>query len=330
MADASNALALSGGHVSNRLQFGGLIEGDRTVAEAQRLERLGFEFVSSGEHLMRGWPPSPSDAVLVTLAAAAGATSTLRVASTIVLTPLYHPLWLAKLTTTLDVVSGGRFTLGVGIGGEHAHEFEAVGVPVSERGSRTDEILSTVKRLWAGEVVERGGKHFSFDRMAISPLPVQQPHPPIWVSGRHEAAMRRAAVHGDGWVPYFYGPAEFRRSVGRVREIADEIDRDISHFEWCAFVFGSMYDTVDRAVEVASHELGTHYFTRGRDWDAIVRSYCLVGPASAWIERLIEFIEAGANRVAFTWVCPAEDYERHVDLTANVVIPAVRKHFEQV
>ena len=87
------------------------------------MEELGYEYISSGEHFMRGEPPGPTHATLPVLAVAAGATESLRVLSSIILTPFYQPLVLARMTSTLDAASNGRLTLGVGVGGEFPGEF---------------------------------------------------------------------------------------------------------------------------------------------------------------------------------------------------------------
>ena len=103
---------------------------DQTASQARWMEGLGYEYFSAGEHFMRGSPPGPTHAVLPLLAVAAGATEKMILLSSILLAPFYHPLLLAKLTTTLDIASGGRLTLGIGIGGEFPMEFEAAGLDV--------------------------------------------------------------------------------------------------------------------------------------------------------------------------------------------------------
>ena len=115
-----------------------------TVRQARWMENLGYEYFSAGEHFMRGNPPGPTHAALPVLAVAAGATDQMRVLSSIILTPFYHPLVLARTTATLDAASGGRLTLGVGVGGEFPVEFEAAGLRVNQRGRRTDECLEVM------------------------------------------------------------------------------------------------------------------------------------------------------------------------------------------
>ena len=129
-----------------KVQFGiGLRRLDTIAEDAKNAEALGYEFLSTGEHVFFYGPINNG---LISLAAAAGATTRIKLMSTITLVPLYPAALLAKQVTALDVVSGGRFSLGVGVGGEFAKEFEACGVPVKERGARTNEALEVMKRLW--------------------------------------------------------------------------------------------------------------------------------------------------------------------------------------
>ena len=205
------------------------------VAEfARQAEALGFDRITTGEHLMDGNPPRPTVLGIPAMAAAAGATRSLRIMTGIVIVPLYHPVMLAKLASTVDVVSGGRLDFGIGISGQRGTkvEFDAVGISVRTRGRRTNEMLEVMKRLWTEEHVSHDGDFFKFEDVTLLPQPVQKPHPPIWVSGRSDAAMRRAALQGDGWYPYLFTVRRLRRSNEAIREIAAEAGRDLSGFHW--------------------------------------------------------------------------------------------------
>lgn len=230
-----------------------------TVRQARWMENLGYEYFSVGEHFMRGDPPGPTHAALPVLAVAAGATDQMRVLSSIILTPFYHPLFLARTAATLDAASGGRLTLGVGVGGEFPVEFEAAGLRVNQRGRRTDECLEVMRKLWTGEKVTFSGRHFQLTDAMINPSPVQKPNPPVWVSGRRDAAMARAAKFGDGWMPYFYDAPRYRDSVGKIKGFAAEAGRDISGFQWAHFPYIAIYPTEQQAAEVAAEQLGGRY-----------------------------------------------------------------------
>ncbi len=293
------------------------------AAEARWLEELGFEYISVGEHFMRGSPPGPTHAALPLLAVAAGATDRIRLLSSIVLVPFYHPLMLAKFAATLDIASQGRLTLGVGVGGEFPVEFEAAGLNPRQRGRRTDECLEAVRQLWTQDTVSFQGRHFQLENAAINPRPHQDPHPPVWVAGRRDAAMRRAVRYGEGWLPYFYSPERYMDSVEKIHAFAAEEGRDLSGFHWGLFPYISIYPTEEEAANTAAEALGGRYLYGG-DFLNIVRNYCLLGPPEQCAERLQEYIHAGARHIIFSISCPREDRERHIDEIANRLIPLVK------
>ena len=203
-----------------KVQFGiGLRRLDTIAEDAKNAEALGYEFLSTGEHVFFYGPINNG---LISLAAAAGATTRIKLMSTITLVPLYPAALLAKQVTALDVVSGGRFSLGVGVGGEFAKEFEACGVPVKERGARTNEALEVMKRLWTEDEVTFDGRFTKLSGVTLDPKPVQRPHPPIWISGRSDAAMKRCAKYGTGWLPYMYTPEKLAASLQTIHEYREQ------------------------------------------------------------------------------------------------------------
>ena len=296
---------------------------EETAAEARWLEDLGYEYLGCGEHFMRGNPPGPSSAALPVLAVAAGATTTIRLVSSVILLPFYHPTILSKLTSTLDIASGGRLTLGVGVGGEFPVEFQAAGISATQRGRRADECLEALKRLWTQEKVSYDGRYYKLDDVTIAPSPTQQPHPPIWVAGRRDAAMARAVRYGEGWLPYLYSPERYQDSVEKISSLAFEHGRNLSEFQWANFQFISIYDTREEAAQVAARSLGMQYRYSG-DFMDIVGAYCVLGPVEECIRRLQEYVEAGARHFLFSWACPPEDRPRHIETVAKEIIPHFR------
>ena len=255
---------------------------------------------------------------------AAGATEKIRILSSILLVPFYHPVVLARMTASLDIASSGRLTLGVGVGGEFPVEFEAAGLKVKQRGRRTNECLEVLLRLWQGERVDYEGCHFQLNGASINPPPAQKPHPPIWVSGRRDAAMLRAVRFGDGWMPYFYSPERYQVSVTKINQFAQESGRDLTDFQWAQFSYISIYPTEEEAANVAARELGGQYLYGG-EFINIVRNYCVLGPVDRCISRLQEYIDAGARHIIFSVVCAPEDRTRHIETIAKEIIP----HFKR-
>ena len=309
----------------SELHFGAnlVLEVGETARQARWMEELGYEYFAAGEHFMRGSPPAATHAALPVLGVAAGATESIRLLSSIVLAPFYHPLVLARSTATLDAASNGRLTLGVGVGGEYPVEFEAAGLKVTQRGRRTDECLEVLRSLWTGDPVTFSGRHFNLTEAMINPGPVQRPGPPLWVSGRRDAAMRRAARLGDGWLPYFFDPDRYRDSVSKIKEFAAEEGRELDEFQWAFFPYISIYPTEEEAAEVAARKLGGTYIYGG-NFINIVRRYCLLGPPGRCIERLQEYVDAGARHIVFSITCPEEDRERHLETIAKEIIPHFR------
>lgn len=297
--------------------------GEGLAEEARWLEGLGYDYLAQGEHFMRGNPPGPTALALPALAVAAGATRHIRLVSSIVLAPLYHPVMLAKMASTLDICSGGRLVLGVGIGGEFPVEFEALGVPVQERGARTNEVLSLLKRLWTEEKVSHQGRFYTLSQVTLAPPPLQKPHPPIWVAGRREGAMRRAVQYGDGWFPYFFSPERYRQSVERITQLAQEQGRDLSGFQWALYAFLTLAGSKEEAAEEAAQALGGRY-RYGGDFLSLVGPYCILGTPQQCIQRIEDYIRAGVREFIFSWACSPSNLRQHIEVTARQIIPYFR------
>ena len=315
---------------ASQLSFGVSAAGDAShVPEfAQRAEALGFERVTVGEHLMDGNPPRPTHLALPVAAAAAGSTRRLRVMTGIVIAPLYHPVLLAKLVTTVDLVSNGRLDFGIGISGQRETrvEFDAVGVPVQTRGRRTNEMLAVMKRLWTEERVAHHGDFFDFEDVTLLPRPVQQPHPPIWVAGRSEAAMRRAAALGDWWYPYLFTVQRLHSSNEAVRRYADEGGRDLSGFHWGVMQPTAIAGDRPAALALAVTNVGQRYVTPGRSAEDIAQALCLAGTPEDCIRGIEARIEAGARDFVLGFLAPDdEERVRQMELFAKRVIPYFRK-----
>jgi len=312
-----------------QLTFGVAAAGDaRHLSEfSQRAEALGFERVTMGEHLMDGNPPRPTHLALPMAAAAAGSTRRLRVMTGIVIAPLYHPVLLAKLVATVDLVSNGRFDFGIGISGQRETrvEFEAVGIPVETRGRRTNEMLAVMKRLWTEEHVTHHGDFFDLEDVTLLPHPVQRPHPPIWVAGRSDAAMRRAALLGDGWYPYLFSVGRLRSSNEAVRRYAAEAGRDMSGFHWGVMQPTAIAADRQEALAQAVINVGQRYVTPGRSAEDIAQSLCLAGTPEECIAGIEARIEAGVRDFVLGFLASDDtDRLRQMELFARRVLPSFR------
>jgi alkanesulfonate monooxygenase SsuD/methylene tetrahydromethanopterin reductase-like flavin-dependent oxidoreductase (luciferase family) len=217
----------------------------------------------------------------------------------------------------LDVASNGRFMLGVGVGGEFPKEFIACGIPVKQRGSRTDDSLEVLERVWAETNVNYKGRYTTLDDFSLKPLPLQKPRPPIWISGRKDAAMRRAARYGDGWLPYMYTPEQLAESIEKIKQFGAEMDRDLSDFKPGLFIFTAVHEDGKRAVATAAAALSRQY---AQDFSQLVHKYALAGHPDDCKARLREDTDAGARLVLLSPACPDEEIDANLDILAREVI----------
>ncbi|MFI1965709.1 TIGR03619 family F420-dependent LLM class oxidoreductase [Streptomyces pathocidini] len=194
---------------------------------ARAADRLGYLYVACCDHvaiprrLAAAMGTTWYDPV-ATLAYLAGVTERVRLLSHVAVVGLRHPLATAKQYATLDRLSGGRLILGVGAG-HVQEEFEALGVDFAARGSVLDEAVDALKAaLGPDEFPEFEGERFSFAGLGQRPRPVQAPRPPVWIGGSSLAAVRRAAVRGDGWLPQGDPRDRLPAQLARLRELREE------------------------------------------------------------------------------------------------------------
>ena len=214
-----------------------------------RAEALGFSSVVIADHIVfpvtikskypytvSGAFPGQGDALeqLSLMAFVAGKSRALRLISSVMILPYRNPVVTAKMLATIDVLSRGRVTVGVGVGWLR-EEFEALGAPdFDRRGAVSDEYLRIFKALWTQDPASHRGEFYRFDSVRCLPHPVQKPHPPIWVGGHSKAALRRVARLGDGWHPVGANPAvplrppELRASLDDLRRLTEAERRDFS------------------------------------------------------------------------------------------------------
>lgn len=300
-------------------EFGAIIHSTKGIPEfAREAEDLGYDYLACGEHMFFH---GPMNNTLIALSVAAGATQTIKLMSAVVLLPLYPPVLLAKMGSILDIASGGRFHFGVGIGGEFPKEFEACGVPVNERGVRANESLKIIKKLWTERDVSFSGKFTKLSGVTLDPAPIQKPHPPIWVAGRKEPAMRRAVRYADGWMPYMYTPEQYSESIATINRIAKERGRDLSGFRTALFVFVSVYADRNKAREIAIQSVSKNY---AQDFSKIIDRYAVFGNPDDCRKRLQEYADAGVRTFVFPWACRKPDIPENLRLLAREVIPAFR------
>ena len=200
---------------------------DAIILTAAKAEALGFDAVFVNDHIIvdnsaRAAPWTNVYDPLVAMSFIAAHTNRIGVGVSVLIMPYRNPIATAKSLATLDRMSGGRLTIGVGAGWNEA-EFAALGVPFHERGARTNEYLRIWQACWAPGRVSFSGKFFSFADMHVSPKPAQQPHPPLWIGGASDGALRRAARFAAVWQPTPLPVAELVERRAALHKACDQI-----------------------------------------------------------------------------------------------------------
>jgi probable F420-dependent oxidoreductase len=199
---------------------------------AVRAEQLGYDSVWVSDHVVVphanvvNFGETVFDP-LMTLAVAAGATSRVRLGTTVLIVPYRNPVVTAKMISSLDALSGGRVVFGIGAGWVAA-ESAMLGVPFAERGAMTDEYLEAMRELWTSRAPAFTGKYTQFNGLTFEPKPLQKPHPPIWVGGHSRAALRRAAQFGAAWHPINRSPEELRSGRTELAQLCQARGRAVS------------------------------------------------------------------------------------------------------
>ena len=200
------------------------------VTLAVEAESLGYHSVWVSEHLFHATyvasrlGDAPYHEALTILTAVAGATSKVRLGTSVLVLPWHHPVQLAKRVASLDDYSEGRVSLGVGVA-QTEDEFENLGVSFTHRGRIADEMLTAMKILWTEKYPIFNGKYFNFNDLQFEPKPVQKPYPPLLIGGTSRRAIERVVEHGDGWHALSQSPQDMAPVVNELRQRrSDTID----------------------------------------------------------------------------------------------------------
>ncbi|MGH8059815.1 MAG: TIGR03619 family F420-dependent LLM class oxidoreductase [Candidatus Entotheonellia bacterium] len=203
------------------------------VRLATRAEELGYDSVWASDHIFNVGHvferigDRPYYDPLTILSYVAAVTRRIRLGTSVLVLPYHHPMRLAKAAATLDVLSGGRVILGVGVGGVE-QEFDALGTSYAERGAITDETIAILQALWTQPVPRHEGRFYRFSGMPFSPKPLQKPHIPLIIGGATRAAIRRAARVGNGWHPIAMPPEVLREHLHYLAEQAQAAGRTMA------------------------------------------------------------------------------------------------------
>lgn len=286
---------------------------------AVRAEKAGFDSFWTTDFALGG-SPEP----LTLLAAASQRTESITLATAVVVLPYRHPVMLAKAVATVDVLTGGRFILGLGVG-SNKREFDNLDLDIRERGRMADEKLMLLRRLLSGEKVSYNGGYHRLDSVEVGPTPLQRPHPPIWTgplwkTGLVESTLVRAGRLADGFVPTLVPASAYATVREKVRAYARGAKRDPDAIEFGTVLWFCLDDDPERAWKTLEAESN-----RRRSHTAAVRGEANVsGRAEDCAEGIQRYVDAGVTHfVLNAGVTPErmmEQYERF----ARDVLPLVR------
>lgn len=289
----------------------GFARPDQVIEVIVHAERLGYHSVWGNDHItapqyVREHYPDPPSFYepLIALAAAAGVTRRVRLATATIVLPLREPVYLAKQVATLDRFSGGRVILGVGMGA-YREEFERLfpRLRAARRADMAEESLTILRRLFTERPVSYDGRYYAFDGLDLAPMPLQRPLP-IFVGGNHPAVVERAARHGEGWLPASMSRETLVRGVTRLREAAREAGRDPAAIAVAPQLICAIAPNHEAAVAKfrASwmyQHLRSLTASTLRDQNlARLEEYNLVGSPDGLIERIELLREAGVTMLA--------------------------------
>ncbi len=252
---------------------------------------------------------------LTVLAAAAAVTSKIRLGTSVLLAALRHPTLLAKTVATLDFLSSGRVTLGIGFGSRE-NDFTAVDIPYEHRGSRAVELIGLIKRLWTEEAVTHKGKFYQLENVTVGPRPIQAPHPPIWTGGSAETALKRAGRMADGYICGSSAIQEFPALWEKISGFASAAGRDPSKMARAGLTFMAIDEDKAKAVAVCEAYLQRYYGKVRMD----VEKHLVVGAPEACAERIRSFFAKGLDTLI---VGAVRADLKQIDLFGEKVMPLV-------
>jgi probable F420-dependent oxidoreductase len=312
-----------------------------TLEQVRLIRSLGFDSIWAGEHhVTPGFHFFPQLPLLTRVAAEAEG---LWLGTNVTLLPLHNPVELAEIAAFLDVASGGRFLLGIGLG-YRQEEYAIYGIPMRERVARFTEAIAIIKRLWSEDSVSHHGRYWQFKDASIRPRPLQAPHPPIIVGAQVEAAIARAAKIGDGWLIVPIPTTEqLARQMATYRGARAEANLPASPHICRLLEVGCARDEEQVLRRVAPFLIEKYkaYFSWGleglsldpnappeQQFRSLARNRFAVGTPAEVIEALLAQARAGVRHLSMrvSWPgMPQQDILAGIELLGRAVLPEVRR-----
>ena len=291
---------------------------DELVQMVEQVDRCDFDSLWVGDHISM---PIPFLDPLQQIAQAAVISRRLTFGVGVYLLPLRNFAPVAKQVSTLDLMTEGRLIFGVGVGGEFPKEYEASGIPHSERGARLSDGIRVLKKFWSGAPVTHESPFLKFENVAMRPTPWQKGGPPIWCGGRSKPALRRAARIGDGWHSYAITSDMYRDGLALIKETAEEVGRSFSPFGTGHLLFARVSDDYESALGEAADHLSTRYNMNMRP---AAKRYGAIGTPQDVAEAIRNFYEAGVRHITLDIAGVYERRGEQLERFSSDVLPLLR------
>ena len=291
---------------------------DELVQMVEQVDRCDFDSLWVGDHISM---PIPFLDPLQQIAQAAVISRRLTFGVGVYLLPLRNFAPVAKQVSTLDLMTEGRLIFGVGVGGEFPKEYEASGIPHSERGARLSDGIRVLKKFWTGAPVTHESPFLKFENVAMQPTPWQKGGPPIWCGGRSKPALRRAARIGDGWHSYAITSDMYRDGLALIKETAEEVGRSFSPFGTGHLLFARVSDDYESALDEAADHLSTRYNMNMRP---AAKRYGAIGTPQDVAEAIRNFYEAGVRHITLDIAGVYERRGEQLERFSSDVLPLLR------
>lgn len=288
---------------------------DQIVRVAERAEEWGLDSFWLSDHLLA---PSPELDVVATLSLLASRTTRMKLGPSVLLLNLRHPLLVAKSFASLDYLSHGRMVMAVGTGANLA-DYAACGIPVESRGKRLDEGIEVLRTVWREPNASYHGKFFNFDNVTIDPRPAPRTNNDfgtmdIWIGGRSDAALKRAARLADGYFASFQTPAEFGTSMAKIRDYAAGYGRANAHIESGLILLCRIAGSREKALD----EMRPMLAAMGRGAEQFLERSVFGSPEDVF-GRLSEYVSQGLDKFVLWPIAEPEAWPKQIELVGREI-----------
>ncbi len=280
---------------------------------AERAEDLGIDSIWLSDHVVSRQPDLDISCVMAMFAAR---TKQIKMGPSVLTLPARDPVQVAKTYATLDYISGGcgRVVMMVGLGSD-PRDCLACGIPPEERAARLEEGVEVLRKLWAGPHVTHEGKFYKFTDVTIEPRPARGPLD-VWIGGKSNAAVKRAAKYGNGWLPSFVTPEEYKASMEKLFAYGDQYGRPVDPRETGVLLITHASHNRPRAQEMAQK-----FFQGFPLSPESLPARCAIGTPEECVEKIQAYIEAGCSKYVLWPIAPPEELVSQIEIYGKEILP---------